>query len=438
VLPLRVLVAIASPSDKPPASIDDEVQVVEKAVQDLTGPGGQLEVDFLRGVTRAELAAQLTAKPYHVLHFIGHGGFDEVGDVEAPRAHLCFLRTDSDLSDPTDADTLSIILRNSSVRLVLLTACSSAAPGPAAPTVTIDPGPLGTGAFDGMAQRMVAGVSGVTAAVAMQFDLEEHAAVEFSKSFYSNLLRANVSVDEVVTLARRALVARLEAGHRAWVTPAVYWRCKGGNVFEIDRAVTKLDDRTLRELQDIDSQLVVYRDHVVKIAAHPAEPGSPIESLRLDWIAQIEGLLARRCELVGESVRVHGGRTVAGGEVECRMSVRLHQPGTVGLLQFRVEFPEDKLTYVRSEATAGMSAPPAAAILSGGALLVVLAAPGGGAPWPAGDHEIGVLRFSVMRDVPPSLIDIRVGGAELLKDNQRTVVAPIDGVVFIESAASSR
>jgi hypothetical protein len=430
-LPLRVLVAIASPLDKPTAKVEEEVEVIEKAVAGLRGPGGKLEVDFLPRVTREGLVAQLATKPYHVLHFIGHGGFDEVGDVEAPRAHLCFVRPDSDLSDPTDADTLAVLLRNTSVRLMVLTACASAAPTPAGPQAA-DPGPLGTGAFDGMAQRLVAGVSGLTSAVAMQFDLEDLAAVEFSKAFYTNLLRPGLPLDEVVTLARKALVAQLQAGHRAWVTPAVYWRCKNGNVFEIDASVGELDPQTLRGLQEIDFQLTVLRTNVEKISMEPTTAGPVVDALRLDWIAGMEKLLARRNELLGETVRARGGRIAAGQEISCTLSLRVRQPANVGLVQFRVEYPEDKLAYLRSESTAGAGSPVATAVLAGGALQVVVVDPGVGQPVPAGEKELGSLRFAVRPGVLPSVVDLRLSTVQMTADNKSTTIAGVDGLVFVE------
>jgi hypothetical protein len=429
--PLRVLVAVASPSDKPPANIAQELDVVMQATRNLSGPGRMLDVDYIQRATRGEVQAQLAAKPYHVLHFIGHGGFEDIGGVEAPRAYLAFVRPDSDLSDPTDADTLSIMLRNSGVRLVVITACSSAAPTPPVAGL-VDAGPLGSAAFDGLAQRLVAGVSGVTAAVAMQFDLEATAAVAFSRSFYENLLRPELPLDAVVTLARLALVAQLQAGHRAWVTPAVYWRAQDGRVFHVDPASTALDDDTLRMLQDCESQLGVYREYVERIAGQPTEAGSPLESLRLDWIAKIEELLTTRSQLFGESVRLRGGRAAAGATVTCRLSLRLRQPATVSLFQVRINYPEDKLAYAGSLAAPGEQTPPAVALLGDGALQVVVVDPAGGQQWVTGDHEMGQLCFAVGPTVPSSVIDIRLSGVQLARNGQSSAIAPIDAVVFVD------
>jgi hypothetical protein len=432
ILPLRVLVAMASPTDKPPTNIEQEIQAIQSSVEHLTGSGA-LELEIIQQAERATVAARLKAKPFHVLHFIGHGGFDVVGDVEVPRAHLCFVRPGNSRSDPTDADTLLVMLRNTGVRLVVITACSSAAPTPPLIPEPLDPGPLGTGAFEGVAQRLVAGVSGVTAAVAMQFDLEDIGAVEFSKVFYENLLQPGLALDEVVTMARQALVTLLQAGHRAWLTPAVHWRCQGGNVFEIDPTVRQLDAQTLGELQAIDTQLAVYREYVQKIEAEPAAVRTAVNDLRLEWIMRIQQLMSQRGELVGESVRLQGARVAAGQEATCRLSLRMRQPGTVGLINLRVQYPDDRLVFAGSDAGSNVGGPPAIAPLSAGVLQMVFVNPSGGQSWSAGEYELGFLRFSVLQGSSPGVVDVQLASPVITRNGQEVAIAPADGVLFIES-----
>jgi CHAT domain len=431
VLPLRILIAIASPSDKPPADVAREEAVIRLALADLISARA-VEVDFVAQATRETVAAQLKAKPYHVLHFVGHGGFDVVGDVDTPRAHLCFVRPDSDLSDPTDAETLSVMLKNSGVRLLVITACSSASPTPPVPGNLLDAGPLGTRAFDGVAQRAVAGVSGVTAAVAMQFDLEDVGATQFSKAFYENLLEPGLALDEVVTMARQALVVLFQLGHRAWVTPAVYWRCVGGKVFEIEPSMRPLDPAKLSELHGIDMQLSVYREHVAKIAAQPPDVRAAVNDLRLEWIADVEQLLAQRAGLFGESLRICGTRVAAGQEARCRLSLRVGNPGPIGLIQFRLEYPGDKVIFAGSEAGADVDIPPATAALGDGVLLVILANASSGRPWGGQEYELGFLRFTVPPTVDPSLVDFRLTASEVIRNGQPLAFTPVDGLLFIE------
>ena len=433
-LPLRVLVAVAAPSDRPPADTAKEVAVIKEAVQNLTGPGGMLDVDYIEQATRADLAQRLKDKPYHILHFIGHGGFDIVGDVETPRAYLCFLRSDgTKLTDPTDADTLSTILRNTSLRLVVITACSSAAPTPPLPNDT-DPGPLGTGAFDGVAQRLVTGIAPVTAAVGMQFDLENDAALEFSKGFYTHLLTPGLPLDEVVTLARRDLVTRLQAGHRAWVTPAVYWRCIGGNVFDIDASVGKIDDATLGQIHDIDVGLDFHRAQVAKIVAKPAAERAALQSFLVDYLDAIDGFIDERWKLLGETVGLVGGRAAPDQPLACRLVLRMRKAGRIDSIRFRVEWAATAATFASATAGGDVSDAPAT-IVTGTGVDVVFLDPSKGASWKAGAHELGAFNLTVNPGAEQALFDIKVSAVEVKRGGKLAKFRPVDGVLFVEGGA---
>src|SRR5262249_9172631 len=64
---LEVLVAIASPSDQSPLGVTAERAAIEHAL------AGVARVTVLTATTRARLVEALAARPYDVLHFIGHG-----------------------------------------------------------------------------------------------------------------------------------------------------------------------------------------------------------------------------------------------------------------------------------------------------------------------------------------------------------------------------
>ena len=223
-LPLRVLVAVATPIDKPSAKAKEEVAAIRGLLEPLSGPGGLLKLDIYEQPTRDELAERL--KSSDIFHFIGHGGFAVMGSDPTSQAHISLIRPDTNESDYLFASDLANMLNNTEVQLVVFTACTSSESTP-------DEGPFRIGAFDGMAQRLLSGVRGVTAAVAMQFDMEAEAAVAFSKKLYKHLLDADKTLAEVVTLARSAVSICKGVGHRAWVTPTVYCRCEGGHVFRL-------------------------------------------------------------------------------------------------------------------------------------------------------------------------------------------------------------
>ncbi len=434
-LPLRVLVAIAAPTDRPQAQTADEKAVIEQAVAGLVGPGNMLEVDYLEQASRQDVAAALKVKPYNVLHFIGHGGFDIVGEVETPRAYLAFVRGGgSTLSDPTDADTLSTMLRNTSVRLVVITACASAAPTAAAP-VGADSGPLGTGAFDGIGQRLVTGIAPVNAAVGMQFDLETNGAVEFSRSFYTNLLRPAIPLDEVVTLARQDIATVLQTGHRAWVTPAVYWRCKEGRVFEIEEALGKIDKATLAMIHDLEVGLGINRGNIGKILGKTGAERAALQGFLVDFLTELENGVAERWRLLGETIGIAGGRAAPGATLRTRLVLRMRRAMKIESVRLRVEIPATVATFSSAEAGADSPAVPATAVTADGIEVAVLD-PSGGATWTAGEYELGFMNLALVPGAAEALVDIKVTNVEVRRGGGKaSKFRGVDGVLFVEGGA---
>lgn len=428
-LPLRVLVAVAAPTDKPEADMAKEVEAIEKALEDVAGPGGPVELELVQQPTLAELGEALGRKP-HIFHFIGHGGF-EPGAIQG---HLCFIRPGSTESAQVDAETLATLLRNSSVRLVVLTACSSAIPGPPIAGL-VDPGPLGTRAFDGVAQRLVKGISGVTAAVAMQFDLESDAAVEFTRAFYGALIKPGLALDEIVTYSRIALVTSLKAGHRAWVNPAVYWRCKQGRVFDIDLTLRRLDEATKKQLQDVESRIAFIRSLIDEADAQPAEVRAAIKSMRRGWIKELRGYEDKRGSLLGESIRLVGDNSAAGEKVTCRLTFRVRQSGVIGQTKALLDYPVDRLSFVNALRGADASGVVASTGDSPGEVTLIMDGPSGGKSWEPGEYELATVAFSVTATaLAPSVIDVRLRSAETIRDGQNVMPATADAVVVLDPA----
>jgi hypothetical protein len=423
-LPLRILVLVATPQDKPGANMQDEKDAIRNALQGLTGPGGAVELEFCEPPTRTELTARLQ-KRFQILHFIGHGAFDIVGDDPSPRPHLC-LEHPNHQSDPVDAETLEMLLLNSDVRLVVLTACSSAAPTPAEE-------PYHPRAFDGVAQRMIGGASSVSAVVAMQFDLESEAAVAFSRTFYTNLLASGRTLDEIVALCRQALVGEMNAGHRAWVTPVVYWRCKEGKVFELKGIHKSLDEPTQKKLNEIDVTLRFYLKNIADVRTEPAEVQAAAAPLIAKWQQKVDDLQRERGLLLGETLRLRGGRVKAGGDpIPCPLSLRLRAPAQIGNLSLRVRYPEDKVSL--SKADAGASTPgqvPLAGSGAPGELTLALQNASQGVQWLPEEYELAVLNFRVKAGVTDPIVELILTDGEVQKDGAVTNLEALSAVLFV-------
>lgn len=131
--PLRVLLVTARPEGAgfvDPRGIArelvDEVQVQVEA--------GAIELEFLRPPTRQALRNRLSdpnRPPIHVLHFDGHGTFDEAVDeqnelhLSGGKQGMLAFENDEGKLDLVKAEDVAQILQDSGVRLAMLTACQS-------------------------------------------------------------------------------------------------------------------------------------------------------------------------------------------------------------------------------------------------------------------------------------------------------------------------
>ncbi len=74
--PLRILAMISAPNDIPGLEGEEEWGKLNAALDGLAREG-MVQVDRLEAGTLSALQRPLRLREYHVLHFIGHGGWDE-------------------------------------------------------------------------------------------------------------------------------------------------------------------------------------------------------------------------------------------------------------------------------------------------------------------------------------------------------------------------
>ena len=205
--PLRILAMISAPSDVTGLQDEEEWRKLNDALSDLAHRG-MVEVDRLDGGTLSALQRPLRLHEYHVLHFVGHGGYDE----DAQDGALALEGADRKTRLVTGRDLGLMIRGHRSLRLVVLNACEGAR------SARDDP-------FGGVAQALVR--QGIPAVIAMQFEISDSAALVFSQSFYQ-AIADDFPVDVAMVEARRAMFAK---GHEVeWATPVLLpaltgWPC---------------------------------------------------------------------------------------------------------------------------------------------------------------------------------------------------------------------
>jgi Flp pilus assembly protein TadD len=207
-LPLRVLAIRSEPTDYPSLDLEAEWSQVMTALSEFTDSGA-ITVTDLAAPTLSELRRALLRERFHVLHYMGHGGFTaEDGGV--------LLFTDrTGRGVPVTGEQLSVMLRDhTSLRLAVLNACEAGRTDPTDP-------------FGGIADTLVR--RGIPAVIAMQFEISDTAAVEFAPALYG-ALAAGRPVDAAVAEARKAIyaVSALE-----WATPVLHLRADNAQLFDI-------------------------------------------------------------------------------------------------------------------------------------------------------------------------------------------------------------
>jgi hypothetical protein len=232
-LPLRILVAIASPRDLPALDGEAELTRIQRALA-LPVEHGLIQFDVLpKTIKRALRDTLLTS--YHVLHFIGYGAVNQ--GVES----LAFEDNYGDL-DPVDGRTLGTLLANTPVRLVVLNACQSAQRAHSEQSAQ---------ALAGVGPALVE--AGIPAVVAMQFAVADDSAATFAQDFYGMLSRY-VPVDECVARAREGLMLAAGAGSVDWATPVLFLRAPDGVIFVpegVELARDEGRDQGVRQFQDL-------------------------------------------------------------------------------------------------------------------------------------------------------------------------------------------
>ncbi|MCG8419441.1 MAG: CHAT domain-containing protein [Proteobacteria bacterium] len=212
-LPLEILVMISSPDGVGRLDAEGEKAHLERALGSLRR-AGKVRLTYLPQATPRALQRALSTGTYHVIHYIGHGGFDKATDEG-----VLVLEDENGKPYIADSQLLStLIYDHRSLRLVVLNACEGARNSRSDP-------------YAGMATALVK--QSVPAVVAMQFEITDQAALTFADELYASLARG-LPIDAAVSEARKAIYS--QRNEIEWGTPVLYTRSDDGALFQLDLA----------------------------------------------------------------------------------------------------------------------------------------------------------------------------------------------------------
>jgi hypothetical protein len=208
-LPLRILGMTVNPHDLSPLDVMEEKHWVDEAIQSVQ-ERGLVEMTWVEGQTYDDLQREMRRGPWHIFHFIGHGGFDR----QADEGFIALADEEGGTYRLSATELGRLLDKDHRLRLVVLNACDGARGGNRdllSSTASI------------LMQR------GIMAVVAMQREITDRAAVQFARAFYE-ALAAELPVDAAVGEAREA-VSRAAANSVEWGTPVLYMRSPDGVLF---------------------------------------------------------------------------------------------------------------------------------------------------------------------------------------------------------------
>jgi len=201
---LSVLAVGAAPLGTGPVDVSGELAHLRAAMEDLL-VSGRIRFHTCERSTLERLQQALLDLGPDVVHFVGHAEYDE----ELQQGFI-ILEDAQGRPAPLAATDLARLLQRYGTNLVLLNACETA-----------------VGAWAGLAPALVR--ADIPAVVAMQWPVEDRAAVAFSRAFY-RALSLGKTVDECVAEGRVG-VNVMSDNPCDWAAPVLFLRSSSGHLW---------------------------------------------------------------------------------------------------------------------------------------------------------------------------------------------------------------
>jgi len=275
-MPLHILAIMANPSLSGVARLDLEQE--RSYLEEACRMSADIRLSFLKNASLTSLHERLSAGPVHVLHFMGHGDFDEATGEGA----LLFEEPDRGPC-PIAGNTLAILTSNfPQLRLVVLNACDTARAA----------GENGFHPFRGVATALVKG--SVPAVLAMQIPVADSAAIAFSRMFYRCLAQGD-PVDAAAAQGRLAIYLS-DPRSPQWAAPVLFLRASDGLIFAPPDLSAEAHPRHVRVFLsaqgDVTTECAIVREVLESLPRDPLlqgqvtfevvswdDPGAPIPML---------------------------------------------------------------------------------------------------------------------------------------------------------------
>lgn len=217
---LSILIVVGSSNRDTEINFDEERTLLTEIFGTFLARDA-FKIDVLGGSRPIDLIAHLQHSPCHIIHFIGHAGFD-IGRKEG------YLKFSSHTGheERLYANNLARMLTDRGVRLAFLNACETARSA-----ATIDP------ARSSIAACLIG--RGIPAVIANQFSIPDNGAHFFATVVY-NALFAGRPLGDAVLAGRSAICLSEKSKFFDWGIPVLYAKQPQEPVFLLDAATVPI------------------------------------------------------------------------------------------------------------------------------------------------------------------------------------------------------
>ncbi len=249
--PLKILMAIAAPSDREGLEVAQEyLQLKEELREENTSEKRQIQLDILQQPNREELTQALERGQYQVFHYAGHSNWGTSG------GELYLVSGKTGLTESLSGDDLAGLLANNGIQVAVFNSCRGAYSEPADST-NGQPAP-------NLAEAIVnRGVPGV---LAMAERIPDAVSIALTRLFYRHLAKDSASVTESLSRARQGLVSAYGSEKLYWALPVLYVHSAYdgyllANKEESEKSEElKIDVESLRQQRERNKTMALYAE----------------------------------------------------------------------------------------------------------------------------------------------------------------------------------
>lgn len=251
-LPVKIVVAAASPEQWPSLNVSREVELIKKALDN----NSQVVLSTFEHAGKKGIPDK--TNPAQIFHFAGHGQFEQQQSAQPGKYEgksSVILEDEHGDEDVLDADLLAVRLRDAGVRVAVLGACQ---------TAQRDDVKTWSSVAEALLKAEVGAVLG------MQFPVLDVSATAFAESFYG-ALTIGLSIDEAVSAGRVAIASADDP--RGWANPALHLRAPDGVVFPAIAKDPNLKTAREQTMLNVSQRVKKVASRLIGIRIHNLQPG---------------------------------------------------------------------------------------------------------------------------------------------------------------------